>query len=217
MTALGRPVKRKGFSWFIENVLPKLEGNFVLLIIGPFDKTRSWKDRLFSCIPGIIRTKLELLPEYPSDENMVRRLLLEKRSDDKAIHLGTLSYKDLRQVLSVTDAFLIPNISVKGDMEGFGLVCLEGSLCGAWVFASQVDGLTDAVHANKNGTLIPAKNTSEWVSALNRVINEPTHFHHLQNAAKYNTKDNFGWKKMVDSYLKIFGERMQETIKTSQF
>ena len=41
LTALGRPVKRKGFSWFIENVLPKLEGNFVLLIIGPFDKTRS--------------------------------------------------------------------------------------------------------------------------------------------------------------------------------
>ncbi|WP_221391441.1 glycosyltransferase family 4 protein [Dyadobacter sp. NIV53] len=210
LTVMGRPVKRKGFSWFIENVLPRLEGDFIILVIGPFNKKRLFSDRLFSSIPGVVRNKLELLLGYPTDENQVRRLLSEKRFNEKAIHLGKLSNKHLKQVLVRTDAFLMPNILVKGDMEGFGLVCLEASLCGAWVFASGIDGLTDAVHPGKNGTLIPAENISGWVSALNNFISGPANFHSLRNSGKSYTKNNFGWEKMVKSYLNVFREQLPD-------
>ncbi|MDR1601380.1 MAG: glycosyltransferase [Tannerella sp.] len=53
------------------------------------------------------------------------------------------------------DAFLMPNIPVEGDMEGFGLVCLEASACGTLVFAADIDGIPDAVRNGKNGFLLP--------------------------------------------------------------
>ncbi|KAA6438386.1 glycosyltransferase family 4 protein [Dyadobacter flavalbus] len=203
LTALGRPVKRKGFSWFIQHVLPQLKGNFVFLLIGPFEKTRSWSDRLFYCLPEIVRSKVELFLGYPSDENRIRNLL-HRKTDSKVFHLGKLSHEGLHQVLAATDAFVMPNIRVAGDMEGFGLVCLEASLCGAWVFASRIDGIPDAVHHSKNGTLINPGNAPDWAAALNAFISDPAGFNSQSQTARTYTAENFGWTKMVECYLKFF-------------
>ena len=204
LTALGRPVKRKGFSWFLQNVFPLLKGDFVFLIIGPFEKTRSWSNRIFYCLPKMIRSKLALFLGYPTDENSIRDFLEHNILNDKAIHLGKLSNEHLLQVLTATDAFVMPNIPVEGDMEGFGLVCLEASLCGAWVFASRVDGIPDAVHHSKNGTLIKPGDASDWASELNSFISDPTCFGIQLQTAKSYTAENFGWKKMINEYWKLF-------------
>ena len=206
LTALGRPVKRKGFSWFIQNVLPLLNGNFVFLMAGPFDKKRSWQDRLFSITPAFFRTKIELFLGYPTDENRVRHLLSQKQSSKNAFHLGKLPIEELVQLLIATHAFIMPNIRVEHDMEGFGLVCLEASLCGSWVFASQTDGITDAVHQGKNGTLIQPQNPTQWAAALNNFISKPQAFQEKLKTSKTYTKNHFGWEKMVGSYHDLFSE-----------
>ena len=36
IVAMGRSVRRKGFSWFVREVLPKLSDDSVFLLIGPF-------------------------------------------------------------------------------------------------------------------------------------------------------------------------------------
>src|SRR3546814_4760887 len=58
-------------------------------------------------------------------------------------------------------------------MEGFGLVCIEASMCGTNVFASASGGITDAVIHNKNGILSPPANAVAWIKALNNLIDEP--------------------------------------------
>ena len=35
ITAMGRAVKRKGFSWFVANVLPHMPSHVVFVLIGP--------------------------------------------------------------------------------------------------------------------------------------------------------------------------------------
>ena len=204
LTALGRPVKRKGFSWFIRNVVPQLEGNYIFLIVGPFDKNRSWQDRIFNLIPTFIRSKIELFLGYPTDENQIRDLLLQKQFGKNVLHLGKLPFKELVQLLIATDAFIMPNIRIENDMEGFGLVCLEASLCGSWVFASQTDGITDAVHDKKNGTLILPESPAEWASELNNFIEKASGFKQRIDAAKIYTKNNFDWEKMASSYFALF-------------
>ena len=38
-----------------------------------------------------------------------------------------------RKIVAELRVFVMPNVSVQGDMEGFGLVALEAVLCGCFV------------------------------------------------------------------------------------
>lgn len=204
LTALGRPVTRKGFSWFIENVFPKLQGNFVLLLIGAFNPSRTWTDKLIAALPANLRSQLQLALGYPTDENAIRALLIQTGNQSTILHLGKLPYDELIQVLSLTSALLMPNREVQGDMEGFGLVGLEASLCGSWVFASGIHGITDAIHPGKNGTLLPPEDAALWADTLNDFISNPAHFNPSPNQTRQFTAENFSWEKMVKGYFDLF-------------
>jgi len=200
LTALGRPVKRKGFSWFIHQVIPELKGDFIFLIAGPFHKTRTWQDRFFHFLPAFIRRRIELFTGYPTDENQIRSLLEASGYNRNMLHLGRLGFKELVQLLLATDGFIMPNICVEGDMEGFGLVCLEAGLCGSWVFASEIEGITDAVTDQKNGSLIPSGSAGEWAAVLNDFIRNPHIVKGQSEMAKSYIQNNYGWDKMADAY-----------------
>lgn len=204
LVAMGRPVKRKGFSWFLKNVIPKLQGDFVLLMIGPFRQKNSVITNLLQFLPKIITTQIELLLGLPTDESNIRKLLTNNEIKDKVKHLGQLPFEDIIKILSVADAFVMPNIRIKGDMEGFGLVCLEASLSGTRVFASGIEGVTDAIHDGKNGILMPSENAEKWISTLNSLIKNPSEFDSLAQEGRLYSLENFSWRKMAENYWKHF-------------
>lgn len=204
LVTMGRPVKRKGFSWFLKNVVPELKGDFILLMIGPFRQKNSFSDYLLQLLPKIIAKQIELLLGFPADESNIRKLLENSENKDKARHLGPLPFKDIIQILSVADAFVMPNIPVKGDMEGFGLVCLEASLCGTRVFASHIEGITDAIQHGKNGILLPSQNALKWSSVLNNLIENPSEYNSSAEAGRLYTMKHFSWRKMVYNYWQHF-------------
>src|SRR5690606_1736238 len=126
LVAMGRPVKRKGFSWFIKNVLPHLHKEYLLLIIGPVSKNSVGK-KLFNGIPTHVRSNIELRLGLPSDEHAVSQLLNREEYRSTVRRMGKLPLEEVQAILDIADAFVMPNIEVEGDMEGFGLVCLEAS------------------------------------------------------------------------------------------
>lgn len=202
LLAIGRPVKRKGFSWFLKNVLPGLHGNFIVLFVGPFNFKRPWQDKFWEFCPENMKSKLQLMLGYPSDENNLRKQLQKPELKNKVLHLGKLPQTDLEMILHHSDGFIMPNIPVEGDMEGFGLVCLEASLAGNWVFASNIEGITSAVHNEKNGTLLPTLDSQAWTKVLNDFIEYPNKF--TAEQGHIYTAKNFGWDKMVRQYYEQF-------------
>lgn len=98
----------------------------------------------------------------------------------------------------------MPNIPVEGDMEGFGLVCLEASLCGVPVFASAIGGITDAVRDGENGVLMSPQNESAWASALNNLMENSVKDSLKTQAAKSYSLAHFSWQKMVYNYWQHF-------------
>jgi glycosyltransferase involved in cell wall biosynthesis len=206
LIAMGRPVERKGFSWFIENVLPKLDAAYLMLIIGSMPRGQSFSVRIFQLIPSIIRRKLEFLLGWPSDAGKIRKLLNNGQYINSVRHLGKLPFEQVTQLLGLAEAFVVPNIPVKGDMEGFGLVTLEAGRCGTKVFASAIEGLTDAIEHGKNGFLLPAGDATTWAEVLN---NSTAYAESLL----WNSEDSirfihqkFSWKKMVEAYLVEFNK-----------
>lgn len=204
LVAMGRPVKRKGFSWFIKNVMPLLHPDFILLLIGPIS-TKKKRHQTFNILPKSFRRKLELFLGFPSDEHLVEKLIKEE-SCTRIKRLGKLPLEDIQAIMGVADAFVMPNIEVEGDMEGFGLVCLEASMCGTKVFASASGGITDAIVHGKNGILLAPADADCWVKSLNKIIEKPN-FIQLNSAEIISyTRDNYSWKKMCDEYLLHFSK-----------
>nr|WP_237488219.1 glycosyltransferase family 4 protein [Hufsiella ginkgonis] len=200
LVAMGRPVKRKGFSWFIKNVLPQLDPAFMLLLIGPIPNQEHIGGRIFRRLPAFARKPFELMLALPSDERPLQQLLAKRPYRHRVFRTGKLSREVIGNLLSVADAFVMPNIEVSGDMEGFGLVCLEASICGARVLASASGGIPDAISDGENGLLLPPGDADSWIRALNNPSDT------LPGAASRIafTRRQFSWEKMTKEYLEAF-------------
>lgn len=209
LVAMGRPVKRKGFSWFIKNVMPALHEDFILLLIGP-GCGASDSNQLFQSLPGILRKRLELFLGYPSDAIHIRALLKDPAISRRVKHLGKLPLADLTAIISVADAYVMPNIPVAGDMEGFGLVCLEAAMCGTRVFASRLEGITDAIHHGNNGFLIPPADASAWMETLSQLRTENNDFTLIADQMVSFTRNTFSWQRMTERYLDAFTKLVKE-------
>ncbi len=204
LVAMGRPVKRKGFSWFIKNVMPLLHPDFMLLLIGPVQDPKSKEAKLLKFIPSFLKHKAELFLGYPSDESNINELLHKPAAQKNVFRLGKLPINEITDILSIADAFIMPNIEIEGDMEGFGLVCLEAAMCGAKVIASASGGITDAIIHGKNGFLLPPGHISSWVYQLNKLREQPESFALNPGEIAAFTAAQFNWKKMSEEYLLHF-------------
>ncbi len=201
---MGRPVLRKGFSWFLKSVFPQLAPEFQVLIIGPFREKRPLSAYLLDILPANFRKQLELMFGMPSDEDNLRSILKAPQLQGRVKHLGRLPFTDIMQIMSASHAFVMPNISVEGDMEGFGLVCLEANLRGLPVFAANLEGITDAVQDQKNGYLLPTQDSTAWLAALDAINQAPDFVKNFGLQARKYVLENFGWEKMTAAYFNHF-------------
>lgn len=169
---VGRLVKRKGHAWFVKNVLPKLPENVVYAIAGTG-------------------------PEREAIEAAAYKASVE----DRVILLGKISAETLQVLLNTIDAFIQPNISVKHDAEGFGLVLLEAALCERPVFAARLEGMSDAIHDGKNGILLPSEDATAWVKALTEFLQQRSQ---PASAARSYTLSNFvdNGTRIIEYFLK---------------
>jgi phosphatidylinositol alpha-1,6-mannosyltransferase len=200
----GRPVRRKGVAWFLENVMPHLGPDVVYLIAGaapPQDRLFRLASRLFP--PGIAR-QAELFLGTGQDRTrqfrQIHRLNLAKR----AFILGRVSFPELVQLNKLCDLFVMPNIRVAGDMEGFGLTALEASACGALVMASDIEGIPDAIADGKNGILVRSGSPSGWIESIEAWLAEPDRQRQVACDFQQYTCRHYSWERMAERYVSVF-------------
>jgi glycosyltransferase involved in cell wall biosynthesis len=196
MIGLGRSVKRKGYSWFVKEVLPGLPPDLVFILCGPSSGYNGAQWRRF--LPDRFMENIELMLGLSTDEKALQDLA--KKSPDRFIKTGYLPFNEIMQLMLMSGIFIMPNIKVEGDMEGFGLVALEACLAGCIVYASAIDGITNAIINEKNGYLLPAQNAPAWIDALHQELKRGDRSERVQHFKKY-TLENYGWDKMCDDYL----------------
>jgi phosphatidylinositol alpha-1,6-mannosyltransferase len=140
LATLGRLVRRKGVSWFVANVLPQLGDDTTYLIAGEGPML----DEIEASITSAgVREKVRLLGRVDDD---ARRLLLRG-----------------------ADVFVMPNVPVAGDMEGFGMVAGEAACSGALVVASRLEGIKESVVDGTTGILVEPEMPEGFVDVLRAV------------------------------------------------
>ena len=172
MLTLGRLVPRKGVAWFIREVMPLLP-----------DDIRYW-------VAGDGPEKEEIL---------LARGALEK--PERVTLLGPVSEEEKQRLLYSADLFLQPNIPVKNDMEGFGLVVLEAAAAGLPVLASRLEGLRDAIREGENGILVEPRNAEGYREAIVTLSGSPEKLRELGRNARSYVARNCQWQHIASRYL----------------
>jgi len=172
--SVGRLVERKGIKWFIENVFPKLSKDYIFLVAGTGKEEENIKN-------GIIALNLT----------------------NQVFMLGRVSDDILRLLYNSSDIFIMPNIPIEGDMEGFGIVVIEAASCGLPVIASKIEGLQDAIVEGKNGFLVEPYNVKEYVRKIIQVRNIKDLNGFRKKQIEF-TRKNYDLKSISLSYYNLF-------------
>ena len=137
LVSVGRLVRRKGFKWFVDQVMPLLP------------------ERVYYTIAGSG-------PEAADIEHAVARRNLTGR----VRLLGQCSDAALVQLYQESDLLVMPNTPVPGDMEGFGIVMLEAGACGTPTVAAALEGIRDVITPGVNGVLVPSGDATAFAKAV---------------------------------------------------
>ena len=138
---VGRQVRRKGVAWFVRSVMPRLPEDVVLLVVG----------------------------EGPEMADIAQAI--DERGLNNRVRLaGRVDESMLMRALAGSDVFVMPNIPVAGDMEGFGVVMLEAGLLDLPTVASGIEGILDVITDGVNGLLVAPGDEEGFAEAIRRCL-----------------------------------------------
>ncbi|MBR08984.1 MAG: hypothetical protein CMP48_15050 [Rickettsiales bacterium] len=207
LVSLGRGIPRKGFNWFAKNVVPKLPDNVVYLVLArknPQETLFNWIEKLTS---KSLFEKIRLLVGAEVDGKALQKTILDLKLQDKVYLLSQFSdsRSKIFQIIKHSDLFIMPNIEIPGDYEGFGLVALEAASQGTLTLAANVDGIPSAVKHEENGLLINPGDTQHWVDNILHLISNESVLNTKAEQFKKNTlTKGRSWESMASNYLEVF-------------
>lgn len=170
IVTVGRQVKRKGHEWFIKEVMDKLPEDIVFFLVGHG-------------------------PEYEA----IKRAREQSESAQRIILTGKISNNLLQACYAAADLFVMPNIPVKGDMEGFGIVLLEANRAGVPAISSDIEGMRDVIKQGVNGYRVPHSNAKQFADKITETLNGD--LKGLSASSKKYANKNFSWNSVAKRYV----------------
>ena len=174
LCSVGRQVERKGTAWFVDAVMPRLPDDVHYWIAGDG-------------------------PELDTIEAAIARHDLSPR----VRLLGRIPNDTLGALYRGADLFVMPNVPVEDDMEGFGIVLLEAGQCGTPAIAARLEGIQDVIADGVNGHLVAPQSPAAFVDAIAAYRNDPDALNAAAQRALHYTEDTFGWPAVADTYLSV--------------
>ena len=183
LCSVGRLVRRKGFAWFIQSVMPQLPSNVHYFIGGSG-------------------------PEGPA----IAAAIQEGALSDRVHLLGQLSEDELVSLYVRADLLIVPNVPVQGDMEGFGIVMLEAGACGAPAVASRLEGIQDVITEGVNGHLVECQDAAAFTHAIMRYVDDTTALLELSTRTRDHTQAHFQWDAIAARYLAVLDAEIHRPV-----
>lgn len=180
IASVGRHVRRKGFEWFVREVMPLLPADVHYWIAGEGPET--------AAIASAI-----------DQTGLAGRVRL----------LGRMTEGDLLRLLQGADLFVMPNVPVSGDMEGFGVVILEAGLAGLPTVGARLEGVAEVVTDGRNGSLVPSGDPDAFARAILAFRESPGALAAASRRARAHTMEQFGWDAVAAEYLGILEDRLR--------
>jgi glycosyltransferase involved in cell wall biosynthesis len=116
----------------------------------------------------------------------------------------------LLAVYNIADIFVMPNIPVDNDLEGFGIVALESCASGKPVIASKVDGIPDAIKNGENGILIQHSDYLYFSEKILELLENHGAYREISQKCKQYVAEHYSWEKIASQYWNIFNALVEQ-------
>jgi phosphatidylinositol alpha-1,6-mannosyltransferase len=179
LLSVGRLVERKGIHWFVRDVMPAI-------VAGRGD----------CCV--------YLIVGQGAYHGTIRQVIRETGLEEHIFMLGHVSDEVLSRLYNIADIFVMPNVPVEGDMEGFGLVALEAASCELPVVASRLEGIEEAIEDRESGFLVEPSDAHEFASIINWLLEDNARAKEFGKKVRSSILANYGWGGICQRYLEEF-------------
>ncbi len=137
--SIGRFVEKKWFHWFVAEVLPFLLPKFFYVLAG----------------------------DGPFGEK-IKKIIQEKWLTNIILTWSVIDPIEKARLYSSMHYFIMPNIPVQWDCEGYGIVLLEAQFYWLSIIASKADGIGPD-RTGENSQLLEPTNSQLWANTINKI------------------------------------------------
>lgn len=190
---------RRGWGW---------DARRVVLTVGRLQK-RKGQDMMIRALPRIRERIPDVLYAIVGDGE--ERSALETLTDSLGVRsavqfLGEVNDEQLVSCYQQCDLFALPNRTVDGDIEGFGMVLLEAQSCGRPVLAGASGGTAETMRQPDTGTVVACDAPEPLADAVTDLLMNRERLDRMGTAGRAWVVTQFDWTSLARRAEQLFTE-----------
>ncbi len=195
--SVGRHIPRKNFQ-------------LVLKALNKINKLSFYYDAFlnrFVSIKYINHYKIKYYLIGEGEETVVlKRLTEDLNLKNQVVFLGRCDINTRNKYYKMADLFIMPSITKKDDIEGFGIVFLEANYFKVPVIGTATGGMSEAIVNRKTGFLIKQNDTYDLVNKIIFLYNNEAKRKEMGENGFNRVITNFRWENIIRNYINLFNK-----------
>tara|TARA_B100000700_G_scaffold78412_1_gene88033 strand:- start:1820 stop:2914 length:1095 start_codon:yes stop_codon:yes gene_type:complete len=135
------------------------------------------------------------------EKNNLLKLRKELKIEKEVIFFNKANQKFKNALIKNSNLFLMPSISYKKSIEGFGISFVEAASYGVGSIGGKHGGAEDAIQNEKTGLLCDGEDINEIYKNILKFFENDKYKEYGLNALKFS--GNFSWDKVIKKYLNL--------------
>ena len=135
------------------------------------------------------------------EKNNLLKLRKELKIEKEVIFLNKVDQKLKNVLIKNSNLFLMPSISFKKSVEGFGISFIEAASYGIGSIGGEHGGARDAIQNEKTGLLCDGEDINSIYKNIMKFFENDNYKKYGSNALRFS--ENFNWNKVVKKYLSL--------------
>jgi len=141
-------------------------------------------------------------------ENSLKRLTQNLKIESFIEFLGPLDDNLRNKYFKIADIFLMPSISLKNSIEGFGIVFIEANYFKIPVIGSDTGGIREAIIHEETGLLIKSNNIDDLIDKITYLINNKEKAKIMGINGYKRVINEFNWDIIIKEYVDVLNKLM---------
>jgi phosphatidylinositol alpha-1,6-mannosyltransferase len=189
----------------------------IILFVGRLAKRKGVKEFIEKSLVHVIReiptvcfviagdNPVQSLTHRDDVVSEIQAAIAQLRLQDHVRLLGAVSDEQLIALYHLCDVVVLPALSMKDDVEGFGIVLLEAAAAAKPTVATRVGGIPDAVEHGKGGLLASPGDYDELTKVLITLLRNDELRRTLGRYGSNWVQEKFAWPKIIARYERALG------------
>jgi phosphatidyl-myo-inositol dimannoside synthase len=168
--------------------------------------TRKGIDSVIKSLPIIIREVAEIkyvIAGTGPDRNRLEEIAVNYGVRDKIVFIENISKKEIAELYSVSDIFVMPAREEKSSVEGFGIVFREAAVFEVPAIGSTSGGIPDAVIHEKTGILVPSEDEKMLSESILLLLQDPELSSYFGKCGRKLVEKEGSWDHVAEKLMKI--------------